>query len=98
NCGIKPCMRSLMQFAAIVFCTALPLASARAQTPLVTHDTNWTTANSPYVISSSLTVAAGATLTIEPGVTVQLGSGVNLTVANGGRLLAEGNTNNRIRF
>jgi len=61
-------------------------------------DTNWTVANSPYVISSSLTIAAGASLTIEPGVTVQLGSAVNLTVADGGRLLAEGASNGPIHF
>jgi hypothetical protein len=64
----------------------------------ICSDTNWTVANSPYVISSALTIAAGATLTIEPGVTVQLGAGVNLTVANGGRLLAEGASNAPIHF
>jgi hypothetical protein len=64
----------------------------------ICSDTNWTLANSPYTISSSLTIAAGATLTIDPGVTVQLGSGANLIIANSGRLLAEGTANAPILF
>jgi hypothetical protein len=49
-------------------------------------------------VTSSLTIASGATLTIEPGGCVYLGSGVNLIVANGGRLLAEGTLAAPIRF
>lgn len=64
----------------------------------ICDDTNWTLANSPYVISGSLTIAAGATLTIDPGVTVRLGGGANLTVANGGRLLAEGTADAPLLF
>ncbi len=61
-------------------------------------DTTWTANGGPYNLTSSLTIASGATLTIEPGTTVFLASGVNLSVANGGRLLAEGNATNRIYF
>ena len=58
--------------------------------------TNWTLANSPYQVCSALTIASGATLTIEPGVTVLINPGVTITV--NGRLIAEGNETNRIRF
>ncbi len=59
-------------------------------------DTNWTAAASPYVIASTLTVAAGATLTIEPGVTVQFGASAGMTI--NGRLLAVGDSTNKITF
>jgi hypothetical protein len=64
----------------------------------IAADTVWMAAGGPYSVTSSLTVANGATLTIQPGATIYLGSGVNFTVANGGRLLAEGATNAPIRF
>lgn len=61
-------------------------------------DTRWSATAGPYNISSSLTIAAGATLTISPGTTVYLGAGASLTVSDGGRLLAEGTEGNPIRF
>ena len=74
------------------------LGSGGCPANTICSDTNWTLASSPVTISSSLTIAAGATLIIDPGVVVQLGAGVNLTVADGGRLLAEGTSNAPIRF
>lgn len=59
-------------------------------------DATWYLTNSPYTVTSTVTVANGATLTIEPGVTVQVNQGLNLNI--NGRLLAEGNATNRIRF
>ncbi len=56
----------------------------------IAANATWTPASSPYRVTSSLTVASGATLTIQPGTSIYLSSGVNFTVANGGRLLAEG--------
>ncbi|HMJ89307.1 MAG TPA: lamin tail domain-containing protein [Candidatus Acidoferrum sp.] len=55
-------------------------------------------ANSPFTITSTLTVANGATLAIEPGAVVQLNSGVSITIANGGRLIAEGAAASPILF
>jgi hypothetical protein len=37
---------------------------------MISEDTTWTAANSPYLVSSSMSVAEGSVLTIEPGVTV----------------------------
>lgn len=74
------------------------LGSGGCPANTICSDTNWTLAISPVTVSSSLTIAAGATLTIDPGVIVQFGSGVNLTVADGGRLIAEGTSNAPIRF
>lgn len=57
----------------------------------------WTLENSPYYVTSSITVLSGRTLTIEPGVNVIfLKKGQNITVR--GRLVAAGRTGSRIAF
>lgn len=79
----------------------LTLAPAPTNAPgcapaTISISTNWTLANSPYQVCAALTIASGATLTIDPGVTVLISPGVTITV--NGRLVAEGNPTNRIRF
>ena len=62
----------------------------------IATNTTWTLANSPYVISNNITVAASATLTVEPGVTVLVNNSLGILI--NGRLLAEGTPTQRIRF
>ncbi|HEU0011741.1 MAG TPA: lamin tail domain-containing protein, partial [Verrucomicrobiae bacterium] len=50
----------------------------------------------PYLAANALVVPAGSTLTIQPGTTLYFAPGAALTVQ--GRLLAEGNDTQRIRF
>ena len=63
---------------------------------IITNDTVWTLANSPYIVTNNLAITNAVTLTLEPGVSVQFKDGLGMTIR--GRLLAEGNPTNRIRF
>ena len=55
----------------------------------ITADESWCLADSPHLMSGSVTVAQGAILTIEPGVTVQAGA-VNVALIVNGQLEAAG--------
>ncbi|WP_373514673.1 hypothetical protein [Persicitalea sp.] len=57
----------------------------------------WTKANSPYIITSDVTVPAGQTLTIQPGVVVQ-SDAYNDDLLVYGTLLAQGTAADSIRF
>lgn len=62
----------------------------------VTEDATWTADDGPYVVTTDVTVADGATLTVEAGTTVYAGEGVTVTVA--GSLLAEGTADRPVAF
>ncbi|MBK7897134.1 MAG: hypothetical protein IPJ90_20070 [Anaerolineaceae bacterium] len=63
----------------------------------IATDTTWTAANSPYVITETVTVEAGVTLTVEAGVTIMtLDMGQYLDVQ--GHLEAVGTTVDPILF
>ena len=62
----------------------------------ITVNTTWTLANSPYLVTDTVTVNPGIILTIEPGVVVKFYAGKNLVI--NGALTAIGTTENRIIF
>ena len=62
----------------------------------ISTDTTWTLAGSPYIVTSPVNVSSNITLTIDPGVEVQFTNSSTLNVR--GRILAEGNSANHIRF
>jgi hypothetical protein len=62
---------------------------------LIASDTAWTKANSPYNLTSSITVAFEVTLTIEPGTIVQLNE---YYLQINGTLIARGTSNDPINF
>lgn len=74
----------------------LPDAPTTDAGGVINSDTTWTLAGSPYVLTETLTVAAGVTLTVEPGVVVMGQLGTSLVI--NGRLEAVGTTTAPITF
>jgi len=63
---------------------------------LISSNTTWTVANSPYVVTNNILVNAGVTLTIQPGVTVKFNALKSMQID--GTLIAKGTNADSIRF
>ncbi len=63
----------------------------------ISSDVTWTLADSPYIVTSTITINHGAVLTIEPGVTVKFNAGqslyVNGTLVASRTIFTSSNTN-----
>jgi hypothetical protein len=69
---------------------------SQAQQVIISEDTTWTLANSPYIITGNVLVELGKNLTIEPGVEVKFDGFYSIQIE--GKLVAEGTENNMITF
>ena len=63
---------------------------------VISSNTTWTLANSPYLLTGNILVNAGVTLTIEAGVVINAES--NTSILNKGTLIAIGTSENPIVF
>jgi parallel beta-helix repeat protein len=82
----------------LVFVTSIHFGMAQTSTPangLITSDTTWTKANSPYNLVGPVGVSQGVTLTIEPGTTVNLN---NYYMVVNGTLIAKGTSTDKIQI
>ena len=80
----------------VVLTWSQDIAATNVSGPIYSN-TTWTLAGSPYVMTSTVTVASGVTLTIEPGVVVKA-SGQFTQLSINGTLYAVGTSTNRITF
>jgi RHS repeat-associated protein len=81
-------LRNIIFFIAIILPNTL-----LAQTPVggtISVNTTWDSIGSPYVLTSTLTIASGATLTVQPGVIIEQNSTSSNAIVINGTLNAQG--------
>jgi len=83
-----------------VFFVCSPVQGATEVSGVISSDTAWTKANSPYTITAKTLIKNGVTLTIEPGVTVNMNfdSGSQIYLQVEGTLIAKGSSSEKIYF
>jgi hypothetical protein len=84
-------------FSVIAFCIFINTVFSQTNVSgLISTNTTWSSANSPYIVTGVVLVNSGITLTIDPGVTVKFDTGTSLQI--NGELIARGISSNRIIF
>lgn len=83
-------------FLSLLLATACLSSTATDFHGLISTNTTWTKANSPYYITDHTLVDTGATLTVEPGVIIKIAKGVNFYVK--GNIYAVGTVTDSIYF
>jgi Na+/proline symporter len=81
-----------------LFLVGVCFDTAKASTEvsgLISSNTTWTKANSPFTLTGPISINNGIKLTIEPGVTVNLGS---YYIQVNGTLTAKGTSTDQIQF
>src|SRR5665647_453516 len=73
-------MKKLLLLCLISFMVAFNILNATNVSGSITGNTSWTLANSPYVVTGSVTVNSGVTLTIDSGVVVKFNSNLGISV------------------
>jgi hypothetical protein len=91
---ILPALALVVLFSGLVF-VCLPVQAAEVG-GVISQDTTWTAANSPYTITKNTLISTGVTLTVEPGATVNINSGCYLQI--NGTLIAKGTAGSKITF
>lgn len=81
---------------ALLWVVAAPATAQTTVSSDINANTTWTNIGSPYDVTATIRVLAGATLTIEPGVVVRMGAGTSLLVE--GTMIADGTDVDRITF
>lgn len=83
-----------------LFFVCSPVQGATEFSGVISSDTTWTKANSPYTITAKTLIKNGVTLTIEPGVTVNMNfdSNSQIYLQVEGTLIAKGSNSEKIYF
>lgn len=90
--------RKMLVFAlaGALFLCATPASSNTSVSGVISSDTTWDIAGSPYIVTGNTLVGSGVRLTIEPGVEVRFDGFYYLTID--GNIQAKGYVNNEIVF
>lgn len=92
-------MKSNVMVIIVIFSLTWITNFANAQTQvsgIISSNTTWELAKSPYIVTSNILISTGIKLTIEAGVTVKVNQG--LYIKNEGILFANGTENKKITF